>query len=68
MNSIVDSKGRLFVDCSECKRGGNGSDLDKCSCGFKIKKPHKGGCFLGDLMDKYELEAKNKIDAATANN
>lgn len=48
--SEYDTKGKLYVDCSECERGGNGSDKDKCSCGWRIKKGHKGGCFLGALI------------------
>jgi hypothetical protein len=49
-----DSKGKIYIDCSECERGGNGSDPDKCSCGANIKKGKKGMCFMGDLMDKYD--------------
>ena len=48
--SELDSRGHLFVDCSECSRGGNGTDKDKCSCGWKIKKGHQGGCFSGSLI------------------
>jgi len=46
-----DTKGKLFVDCSECTRGGNGEDADKCSSGWRHKKGHKGGCFMGTLLD-----------------
>ena len=56
MYSEKDSRGHLVVDCSECERGGNGSDVDKCSCGWKIKKPHIGSCFVGTLMEKYLIE------------
>lgn len=56
MVSKRDNRGVLCVDCSECERGGNGSDPDKCSCGWKIKKPHKGSCFSGTLMEKYRAE------------
>ncbi len=48
--SEKDNNGKLFVDCSECERGGNGTAADKCSCGWKHKKGRKGGCFLGDLI------------------
>ena len=49
-----DSKGKIYIDCSECERGGNGSDQDKCSAGAKHKKGNKGMCFMGTLMSKYE--------------
>ena len=41
--SRTDTKGKLYVDCSECERGGNGSDKDKCSCGWQIKRGRQGG-------------------------
>ena len=50
-----DSKGKIYIDCSECERGGNGSDIDKCSAGWKFKKGGKGMCFIGTLMQKYEI-------------
>lgn len=53
-HSNKDSKGRLYVDCSECDRGGNGNAEDKCSCGWKVKKGKQGGCFLGILIDGLE--------------
>jgi hypothetical protein len=60
MHSEYDSKGLLNVACSECERGGNGSDPNKCSCGWKVKKYNKMGCFAGTLMAKYqELMRKN---------
>jgi hypothetical protein len=49
-HSKRDTKGKLFVDCSECVRGGNGCATDKCSCGWKVKRGGKGGCFLGTLL------------------
>jgi len=64
MYSEVDTRGKLSVDCSECDRGGNGSAVDKCSCGWKVKKPHKGACFLGDLLPTYHEEARQKIEEA----
>lgn len=48
--SVYDSRGALHVDCSECNRGGNGSDPDKCACGHKYKKGGRGGCFIGTLL------------------
>jgi hypothetical protein len=47
--SRTDTKGKLYVDCSECERGVNGSDKDKCSCGWQVKRGRQGGCFLGTL-------------------
>lgn len=58
MKSFYDNKGKLYVDCSECDRGGNGTDKDKCSSGWKIKKSDGRGCFLGDLMEGVD-EHKN---------
>ena len=48
-HSERDSAGRLYVDCSECERGGNGTDKDKCSAGWRIKRGKQGGCFCGTL-------------------
>ena len=44
--------GKLYVDCAECQRGGNG--IKDCSAGWLIKKAKKGGCFSGQLLDKYQ--------------
>ena len=52
--SFLDTKGKLFVDCAECQRGGNGEQQD-CSAGWQHKRIKKGGCFCGELMDKYEI-------------
>ena len=46
-----DSTGKLYVDCSECDRGGNGSATDKCSCGWQTKRGKQGGCFSGTLRN-----------------
>ena len=59
MRSYKDARGCLWVSCSECERGGNGSDKDKCACGWKIKKFNQLGCFSGALMDKYKSESGN---------
>jgi len=53
--SKKDTRGALFIDCSECTRGGNGNDRDKCSCGWKTKRGNKGGCFLGTLLPDLEV-------------
>lgn len=47
-----DSRGKIYIDCSECKKGGNGEQT--CSSGHKIKKGNQGMCFLGKLLEKYE--------------
>jgi len=52
INSFRDNKGKLWVACSECDRGGNGTDVDKCSCGWKIKRFNGSGCFCGTLIEK----------------
>lgn len=52
--SEKDTKGRLFVDCSECDRGGNGGAEDKCSSGWRTKKPKRSGCFIGELIPGLE--------------
>ena len=49
-HSFRDDKGKLWVACSECERGGNGSDKDKCSCGWKTKRFNGLGCFCGKEM------------------
>ncbi len=53
--SEKDSRGKLYIDCSECVRGGNGSDKDQCSCGWQVKKGEKGGCFCGELLAGLEV-------------
>ena len=53
--SFRDSKGRLYVDCAECHRGGNGNDPEKCSSGWQTKQVKRGGCFSGELIEKYEI-------------
>jgi hypothetical protein len=53
MKSFKDSKGLLWVACSECERGGNGSDKDKCSSGGTCKRFNGLGCFCGNLKEKY---------------
>jgi len=51
-----DNRGKLFVDCSECNRGGNGIVGDKCSSGWKIKKGRVGGCFIGELLPTLKVD------------
>lgn len=47
-----DSKGRLYVDCTECQKGFNG--YKSCASGHRIQKGHTGGCFNGTLLTCYE--------------
>ena len=54
MQSFRDKNGALWVACSECERGGNGKDLDKCSSGGTCKSYNQSGCFSGTLMEKYK--------------
>jgi hypothetical protein len=54
MNSFREEKGKLWVACSECERGGNGNDKDKCSCGWKVKRFNGSGCFDGTIIEKYK--------------
>jgi len=58
MHSYRDLKGHLWVACSECNRGGNGSDKDKCSCGGNCKRFKGTGCFNGEIIEKYKEEEK----------
>ena len=55
-HSCKDTRGKLYVDCSECDRGGNGTATDKCSCGWKVKKAKQGGCFMGALLPGLEVQ------------
>lgn len=48
-SSFLDKDGTLFVDCAECKRGGNGNK--SCSAGHIHIKTNRGGCFNGQLFD-----------------
>jgi hypothetical protein len=54
LHSFRDSRGALWVSCSECERGGNGSDPNKCSGSGRYKKYNGAGCFVGTLMGKYK--------------
>ena len=48
-HSFYDRNMKLYVDCTECERGINGVDKDKCSAGWKHKRPGLG-CFCGTLI------------------
>lgn len=54
MRSFYDEKGGLWVACCECERGGNGTDKDKCSCGWKAKRWNGMGCFVGNVIAKFK--------------
>lgn len=53
--SEKDTRGRACIDCSECERGGNGTDVDKCGAGGNIKKGNRGSCFCGELISTLTL-------------
>ncbi|NOR71603.1 MAG: hypothetical protein GQ532_18270 [Methylomarinum sp.] len=55
--SEYDNRGNLYVDCSECDRGANGTDKDKCAAG-KYKRGNKGGCFLGTLLPELKMKGE----------
>ncbi len=57
-HSFKDSKGKLYVDCSECTRGGNGDDQDKCAAGWRIKRGRKGGCYMGTLLPEMNVKCE----------
>lgn len=47
------------VLCCECERGGNGNDVDKCSCGWQVKDMDSNlGCFLGTAIHKESKDAE----------
>jgi len=50
--SEKDSRGIIYVDCTECNRGTNGEK--DCSAGARTKKGHQGGCFSGVLLDRFD--------------
>lgn len=52
-SSKPDSRGKWFIDCAECKQGGNGDK--SCSSGSTIKKIQRGGCFGGALLEKFNV-------------
>ena len=54
--SFYDSNERIFVDCYECERGKNGSEINKCASGIHLKKINQNGCFAGTLLKKLEVE------------
>lgn len=56
--SRVDSRGLVYVDCSECNRGGNGSDEHKCACGWQVRRGGQGGCYLGTLRSGLTAQSK----------
>ena len=69
MRSYRDSKGLLWVSCSECERGGNGSDVDKCASGWKVKRWNGLGCFIGTLMSKFSPpKSKEVVDNSASCN
>ena len=54
--SFKDRKGKLYIDCAECVRGGNGIEEDKCAAGWSTKIINRGGCFCGELLPYFDIE------------
>lgn len=61
--SFFDESGKLYVDCAECIRGGNGADDDKCAFGVEIKLTRKGGCYAGYLSPGLKAWSKRPVIA-----
>ncbi len=59
MNSFKDDKGRQWVACCECTRGGNGSDKDKCAAGHRCVKWNGLGCYIGTVIESIITDHKN---------
>lgn len=51
-----DSRGKPYIACCECDRGGNGSDENKCSSGWRSKKWDYKACFMGTLISGLTLD------------
>jgi hypothetical protein len=54
-HSFYDTDQKLWVDCTECKRGHRGEK--NCSAGWKHKKGGVFGCFSGELIEGIEVRA-----------
>lgn len=63
--SGADKNGKIYIDCSECDRGVNGSAKDKCSAAPRYKTGGHGMCFLGTLIDGLEIKGVKKVDKVT---
>lgn len=51
--------GQIHVDCSECKRGGNGDGT--CERGGQHKLGYRDICLKGEVLDNYKvLELKQQ--------
>lgn len=54
-HSFKDTRGVLWVACSECERGANGSA--DCACGANAGKRFRNlGCLLGKLLPDLKLK------------
>ncbi len=60
MHSFIDKKGKTWVSCSECERGGNGNDKDKCAAGYNVKRFNHLGCYSGTLLSSLNLDREDK--------
>ena len=57
MYSFTDTKGKRFIACSECERGGNGIAKDKCACGWDTYTNNGLGCYSGEEIAR-EIQVK----------
>lgn len=57
--SFFDKKENLYVDCSECRRGGKGDK--SCASGWKAKIGNIGGCFNGEIKNSIPVEKLKKL-------
>lgn len=58
-HSFKDTRGALWVACSECERGANGSA--DCACGANAGKRFCNlGCFSGKLLPDLKLKEEKK--------
>lgn len=55
----------MITLCCECNRGGNGNDVDKCACGWRIVENNGLGCYLGQPIVG-EIKPKQKISRSKA--
>lgn len=55
-HSKFDTRGKAWIACSECARGGNGDQ--SCSAGWKVKRGGNNGCCVGSLHDGLAMKGQ----------
>jgi len=60
IHSGFDSRGYLYVACSECVRGGNGDK--SCSAGWRVKHFHGQICFSGEPLPEIQKQLNKKSE------